>query len=115
MTKKLHITHFIVVLAMAFALLFQSFHSVKHLSQILTEKVCLHDPSYSKTTITHHHHGVEKCTLCDFTFSSAFTFNKIKNKSFQTILFYNNSYYYQSPEIYFFSGSTFAQRGPPAA
>lgn len=79
MNRKLHIPNFIVVFAMAFALLFQSFHSVEHLSQIITEKVCIHSESGSKIKITHEHHDIEKCSLCDFTFSQ---FTSIKNVDF---------------------------------
>jgi len=114
MNRKLHLTNFFVVFAMAFALLFQSIHSVEHLSQIVTEKVCVHEPSNSKTTITHQHHGVEKCNLCDFTFSQ-FTSPIKVTFDFHSAVFIASKvvsiYETIKPN---FEGSLFSHRGPPS-
>lgn len=113
MNKKLHIANFSVVFAIIFALLFQSFHSVEHLSQIVTEKVCVHSPTNDKADITHQHHGLEKCNLCDFTFSHFTSPIKV------TFDFY--SYELNTPKVVSlyetikpnFEGSLFSHRGPP--
>ena len=113
MNRKLHITNFIVVFSIVFALLFQSVHSIEHLSQLVTEKVCVHSETEAKVNFTHQHHGVEKCSLCDFTFSH-FT-SPIK------VVFEFYSTEFNTPKIVSlyetikpkFKGSLFSLRGPP--
>ncbi|HPW97069.1 MAG TPA: hypothetical protein PK218_00745 [Flavobacterium sp.] len=113
MNRKLLLTNFIVVFAMAFALLFQSIHSVEHLHQIVTEKACVHSETNSKTNFTHEHHGLDKCSLCDFTFSHFTSPIKV------TFDFY--SYELNTPKVVSlyetikpnFQGSLFSHRGPP--
>lgn len=98
---------------MAFALLFQSVHSVEHLSQIVTEKACVHSETTSKTNITHEHHGVEKCSLCDFTFSHFTSPIKV------TFDFYTAEFHAQKIVSLYetikpnFEGSLFSLRAPP--
>ena len=113
MNRKLHITNFIVVFAIVFALLFRSVHSMEHLSQLVTEKKCIHSETDSKVNFTHQHHGVEKCSLCDFTFSHFTSPIKI------TFDFHTNEIntreivsHYQTIKPYF-EGSLFSLRGPP--
>ena len=113
MNKKLHFTNFIVVFAMAFAMLFQSVHSVEHLSQIVTEKACVHNETNSKTNITHEHHGIEKCNLCDFTFNHFTSPIKVKfelySPDFNTPKIVS-TYVTIKPN---FEGSLFSLRAPP--
>lgn len=52
-----------------FSILFHSVHSIEHLVDQITTEKCLHAASYSKIQITHDHHHIEKCPICDFTFS----------------------------------------------
>lgn len=113
MNKKLHIANFSVVFAIIFALLFQSFHSVEHLSQIVTEKVCVHSPTNDKADITHQHHGLDKCSLCDFTFSQ---FTSFKKEVFDFCTYNHTSQ--KNVSLYEtikpnFEGSLFSHRGPP--
>lgn len=113
MSKKLHITNFIVVFSIVFALLFQSIHSMEHLSEVFNEKTCIHNETEAKVNFTHHHHGIEKCDLCHFTFSH---FTSPIKVSFE---FYTTEF--NAPEIVSlyetikpnFEGSLFSHRGPP--
>ncbi|MGV9002965.1 hypothetical protein [Flavobacterium sp.] len=113
MNRKLHITNFIVVFSIVFALLFQSVHSVEHLAQIVTEKKCVHNETEAKVNFTHHHHGIEKCSLCDFTFSHftspikiAFEFRTTAINATEIISHYQTI----NPN---FEGSSLSLRGPP--
>ena len=113
MSKKLHITNFIVVFSIVFALLFQSFHSIEHLSEVFTEKTCVHSETEAKVNFTHHHHGLEKCDLCHFTFSHFtspikvnFDFLSIQVNSTQIVSLYETI----KPN---FEGSLFSLRAPP--
>jgi exopolysaccharide biosynthesis protein len=113
MNKKLLLSNFIVVFAMAFALLFQSIHSVEHLHQIVTEKACVHSETNSKTNFTHEHHGLDKCSLCDFTFSQ---FTSFKKEVFDFCTYNHTSQ--KNVSLYEtikpnFEGSLFSHRGPP--
>lgn len=113
MSKKLHITNFIVVFSIVFALLFQSFHSMEHLSEVFTEKTCVHSETEAKVNFTHHHHGLEKCDLCHFTFSHftspikiTFEFHSRQFSSSQIVSLYETI----KPN---FEGSLFSLRAPP--
>lgn len=113
MSKKLHITNFIVVFSIVFALLFQSFHSMEHLSEVFTEKTCVHSETEAKVNFTHHHHGLEKCDLCHFTFSHftspiiiTFEFHSRQFNSPQSVSLYETI----KPN---FEGSLFSLRAPP--
>jgi hypothetical protein len=112
MNRKLQIANCVITFSIVFALLFQSIHSVEHLSQIVTEKKCVHSETAAKNNITHEHHGLEKCNLCDFTLSSVFFVDSMKPLQFSKV-FYSNSFYFTFQNIDFYSGSSKTLRGPP--
>jgi hypothetical protein len=100
------------MVAVLFAMLFQSFHSYEHLSKLLSEKQCHHKYNPNKTEISHQHAGFDTCFVCEFTFSSFisaedFTFNVYSKFSFIPYLFTFTD------TIISFSGSLYSLRGPP--
>jgi hypothetical protein len=112
MKKKFVILNSILALAVLFAMLFQSVHSFEHLAQQLSEKECHHE-STSKHQITHQHHNLDHCFVCDFKMShfvaSDFLHFEFKNTGI------NSGYtFFKSRTITeFFKGSLFALRAPP--
>ena len=95
-----------------FAILFQSLHSYEHLVKKITEQKCEHK-HVSDKQITHQHQDFDKCFVCEFAFSS-FISSEIKSFSFL-----NDSYFYKSDSCFikelnhYFSGISYALRGPP--
>ena len=111
MKKNKILINFSLVIAILFSILFQSHDSYVHFEKEKTEKVCLHE-SLSKHQITHQHHSLEHCFVCEFAFSSAIQFTafgfKPQKISFKT----PNSFYYSDVVITFDKNSTLL-RGPP--
>jgi hypothetical protein len=112
MKKKFVIVNSFLVLAVLFAMLFQSVHSYEHLSQQLSEKKCHHKYTSSKE-ITHQHHNFDHCIICNFTLSS-FVDLDISHFEFKKITIPSGYTFFKSREItQFFKGSLFALRAPP--
>ena len=113
MKKKLAIINLLMSASVLFAILFQSVHSFEHLVKQFSEKHCDHKYAKHKNEINHSHHGLEKCFVCEFTFSpftatETVTFD-FKNPSYGTAE--SSFYFWESAE--FFRGSLFSHRGPP--
>jgi len=98
-----------VVLA---SMLVQSVHSYEHFKAEASEKICLHKHNSDKD-ITHQHHNLDHCFVCEFTFASFIT------KDFQSFEFYKTitptayTFFYSKQITQFFRGSLFSHRGPP--
>jgi len=113
MNKRNSFLSFSFGLLVVFALLLQSLHSIHHLEETLVEKKCHHNYSKSNSEITHSHHNLDHCFLCEFTFSTAVNspFFSIENKNPVVNTSYSFSH---SKEIaQFYKGSLFALRAPP--
>lgn len=112
MKKRIGILNFLLAFAVLFAMLFQSAHTYQHLAQQLSEKKCHHSHT-SKHEITHQHHNLEHCFVCDFKISS-FTYSEIASYEFQDTIINSRYTFFKSREITeFFKGSLFALRAPP--
>lgn len=113
MKKRNSILSFSFGLLVVFALLLQWAHSIHHLEEAFVEKKCLHDSSKSNAEITHNHHNLDHCFVCEFTFSTSVTtsFFSFDHKNSEVATSYS---FFHSREITsYFKGSLFALRAPP--
>ncbi|MGM8361631.1 hypothetical protein ACSV4D_06935 [Flavobacterium sp. ARAG 55.4] len=102
----------ILAIVVLFSVLFQSFHSYEHLEEQLSHKFCQHDSTRNKSELTHEHKIVEHCAICQFAFGSCLYPKFISYhffSDFRAIPFFATN----PKEIFSFSGSLFAHRGPP--
>ncbi len=114
MKKYYAILNITILLAVLFAMVFQSVHSYEHFQEELSAKTCQHHYGASKAEITHQHHLVEHCFECNFTFSH-FTETPIFAFTYKNVVIHNGYNFFQSREItQFFRGSLFSLRGPPS-
>lgn len=112
MKKKFVIVNVIAALAVLLAMLFQSFHSFEHLELQLKQKSCQHHFT-SKHQITHQHHNIDHCLLCDLQISS-YIASEIAAFELRPGNFCPEYCFSASNEIVdFFKGSLFLHRGPP--
>ena len=111
--KKRHIIiNVFLSLAVLFSILFQSVHSYEHHSE-LAENHCDHHYTKDKTEVSHGHHIIEKCMVCDFNFSS-YTNQYLCEISFHKIIStFNPPLFNFQKQSSFFKGSLFSLRGPP--
>jgi hypothetical protein len=112
MKKRFGILNLFLMLAVLSSMLLQSVHSYEHIFRQATEKKC-HHISNSKSQITHQHHNLEHCFVCDFAFSS---FIASGNTHYQTpkIVIASETPFSDALVItQFFKGSLFALRAPP--
>ncbi|RZK00279.1 MAG: hypothetical protein EOO46_21180 [Flavobacterium sp.] len=109
MKKKYAIVNLVLMIAVLFAILFQSVHSYEH---ILEQKTSYSQNDTLKTDVhvNDHHHG--KCFVCEFTFSSFIESNTvtIASKLVTQVEAYT-IFYTETPSV--FSGNSTSQRGPP--
>ena len=112
MKKKFVIVNSFLALAVLFVMLFQSVHSFEHIAQQLTEKECHHDYT-SKQQVTHQHHNLDHCFVCDFKMGH-FVSLDFSNFEFKNPVVSSGYSLFKSREItQFFKGSLFALRAPP--
>ena len=112
MKKQNKIVGFLLSAAIIGSILFQSFHSYDHFLTQLAEKKC-HHQSKSATDITHQHKGFEKCFSCEFAFSSFVKATLFSVKPSSHFNFEKLSTTFQKEKFSFFSGISYALRGPP--
>jgi hypothetical protein len=112
MKKRFGILNLFLMLAVLSSMLLQSVHSYEHILRQATEKKC-HHLSNSTSQITHQHHNLEHCFVCDFAFSS---FIPSGNTNFQApkIIIASGTPFSDAFVIaQFFKGSLFTLRAPP--
>lgn len=108
MKKKYALLNLGLMLAVLFAVCYQSLHAFSH---TISNDFEYHD-SKSGKTLVHKISEKEDCLVCDFTFASflspeVFTFNFYPP-------FYSVTYTFSTPEnVIAFSGSLYSLRGPP--
>jgi hypothetical protein len=112
MNKKLQHFSLSLLIALLFAILFQSAHSYEHLAKQFTEEYCDHKYNTSKTEFSHSHHEFDDCFTCEFSFSNYipvqfFSFDFIK------IVETENRPFSIAEKPIVFSGSFIPLRGPP--
>jgi len=100
--------------AVLVSILFQSLHSYEHYKTERSEKRCVHKHD-SAQDVTHQHHNLDHCFVCDFTFANfiaadfqTFEFNR-------TVVPTAYTFIYSRQITQFFRGSLFSHRGPPTA
>ena len=71
MNKSRQIVNFLAGIAVLFALLFQSFHGMAHLSHEFEKTRCDHHYDYSEAEVSHSHSSDDLCFSCEFTFSGS--------------------------------------------
>lgn len=111
MKKKIAILSSIFIVSVLFSILFQSIHSYVHFSEQRIEKKC-HHQHHSDKEITHKHHSLEHCFVCDISIGNYVT------AKFLTFQIYFEKikipYYLNLPEKNTsFTGINFLLRGPP--
>ena len=111
MRKKIVILSAFLIASVLFSILFQSIHSFEHFVIERAEKHCHHDYKSDKE-ITHQHHSLDHCYVCD---SSIGNYITPDFHSFQVNFeIAPLPYFLNVPEIItFFSGSNSSLRGPP--
>jgi hypothetical protein len=103
--------HFSIVIAILFSILFQSHDSYTHFKKEKAETEC-HHKSASKQQITHQHHSLEHCFVCEFAFSSAVSFSAFEFKT-PKILFKTQRSFYYSVVVKIHTNNSNLLRGPP--
>ena len=111
MKKNKILIHFSIVIAILFSILFQSHDSYAHFIKEKAESECRHKSS-SKHQITHQHHSLEHCFVCEFAFSSAVPFSAFEFKP-QKISFKTQRSFYYSDVVITFEKKSNLLRGPP--
>lgn len=113
MKKKSVIVSLSFVIMVVSALLLQSIHSYHHLEKFISEKHCNHHYSDTKTEISHSHHDLDHCYVCEFTFSNSVA------TEFLSITFYKNLlpscliFLINQDLVSAFKGCLFSLRAPP--
>ncbi|MFV8360393.1 hypothetical protein [Flavobacterium sp. LS1P3] len=112
MKKNKLIVSLSLIVTVLFSMLFQSFHTYEHLEKQLSKKQCHHKYNVTGTEITHQHHKLDHCYVCEFAFGSYIT-----PKDFSYQLYSNSAeipYFFTTAEtVISFSGSLYSLRGPP--
>ncbi|MDH4403980.1 MAG: hypothetical protein QE264_07030 [Flavobacterium sp.] len=111
MKKNKILIHFSIVIAILFSILFQSHDSYAHFEKEKAETVC-HHKSSSKHQITHQHHSLEHCFVCEFAFSSAAPFSLFEFNIPKIVFRTQNSFYY-SDVVKIHTNNSNLLRGPP--
>lgn len=101
-------------LTVLFAMLFQTIHSYEHIYKQLSQKQCEHKYVANEKQITHSHSVENNCHVCHFAFST-FIPNPFQALSFHKIISETSYvFFYTKVASFFFKGSLFALRAPPA-
>jgi hypothetical protein len=103
--------HFSIVIAILFSILFQSHDSYTHFIKEKAETAC-HHKSKSKHQITHQHHSLEHCFVCEFAFSSATPFSFFELNTPKRIVKTPRRFYY-SDVVKTHTNNSNLLRGPP--
>jgi len=109
--KNKILIHFSIVIAILFSILFQSYDSYTHIKKEKAETAC-HHKGKSKHQITHQHHSLEHCFVCEFAFSSAAPFTVFDFKTTK-IVFKTQHHFYYSDVVKSYTNNSNLLRGPP--
>lgn len=97
------------MIAVLFAILFQSVHSYEH---ILEQKTSYSHNDNLKTDVHVNDHEHGKCFVCEFTFSS-FIESKCVTIASQPLTQVETTTFFYTETPWVFSGNFTSQRGPP--
>ena len=111
MKKKLQLINLGLMLAVLFAVSYQSVHAFSH--TLKEDSPHNHSHSKSNKNLVYKISEKEDCPICDFKFAAFLTPEIF---TFQFIPFYQNTrYLFSIPEnVIAFSGSLYSLRGPPS-
>ena len=100
-------------LIVLFAILFPSVHSYEHISDQGFEKQKTETHSLTKSEFKTHGHSTEKCSICDFKFSTFATTSFTPFQFLKKNVVIHYSFFYSKTLSTFFKGSLFLLRAPP--
>jgi hypothetical protein len=111
MKKNKLILSLSLAVAVLISIVFQSFHTYEHLEKQLSQKECHHKYN-SKSEITHQHHNLDHCYVCEYAFGAYISPN---NFSYQLNASYKETpcFLFATEVVLSFSGSLYSHRGPP--
>jgi hypothetical protein len=113
MKNKFVFINSLLSIVVLFSILFQSVHSYEHLIKQISEKKCHHKVTNS-SQITHQHHNLEHCFVCDFTLGGFVTPNISLFKFLKNQICTRYSNFYSREITNYFKGSLFSLRAPPS-
>lgn len=113
MKKKFAIINFSLMIAVLFAMLFQSLHSYEHLIAQFSEVKCHQKHIAFGTQVTHEHDNIDHCFACEFTFSHFISSNLNCFKLSNSLVFFKNTFFYLKKINPFYNGISYSLRGPP--
>ena len=113
MKKRITNTAFAFSLLILVSMALQSVHSLRHLTDFLSEKKCDHHYAVNKTVISHQHHQLDHCFSCEFTFSTFLDANLQQFRFAKAAFFSKYTIFYSSEIAFYFNGSLFQLRAPP--
>lgn len=97
-----------------FSIFFQSIHSYEHLSEQMSQSICLHEENDNTANITHAHIHFENCFVCQFSFSPLKLSESFLLSSTNFELSTNYTLFKLNEIVTIsFKGSLFALRAPP--
>jgi len=112
MKNKFAIINFCLMITVLFSMLFQSLHTYEHVAKQLSQKQCHHKYNVTGTEITHQHHKLDYCYVCEFALGSYITPKDCSNQLYFGIE--EIPYFLTVSEtVISFSGSLYSLRGPP--
>lgn len=114
MIKKISLVSFVFGLALLFAIVLQSLHLFVHLEKELTQKQCIHHYAKNQNQLTHEHHNLERCFVCEFAFSTSIKSDSYSFPFMKVAIPFSYSYFYSKEITQSFRGSLFALRAPPS-
>ena len=112
MKKNKPILTLSLVVTVLFSMLFQSLHTYEHVAKQLSQKQCHHKYNVTGTEITHQHHKLDYCYVCEFALGSYITPKDCSKQLYSGIE--EIPYFLTVSEtVISFSGSLYSLRGPP--
>ncbi|MEY2923297.1 MAG: hypothetical protein RL108_1923 [Bacteroidota bacterium] len=114
MQKKSSLLSFVFGLIVLVALVLQSSHTFIHLEKELLQKQCLHHSAKNQSQFTHGHHNLDRCFVCEFTFSTAVKSDFFAFDIRKITVSNAYSFFYSKSITQSFRGSLFALRAPPS-
>lgn len=113
MKNKIILINLSLMVAVLFAMLFQSLHGYEHIIKDHSTPKCHLKHLTSQNQITHEHNSIEHCFACEFTFSN------YKSAEIQIVSFvaslpcFKSTFYYVKRLHSFYNGISYSLRGPP--
>jgi hypothetical protein len=91
----------------------QSFDAIHHFKEESKVVKCHHKYNNNATEISHAHHQIEHCKICDFTFSTVTYTSVLKYNFYKPTVHQQYTFFHSKDITQFFRGSLFSLRAPP--